>query len=178
MKKIAVLSAFLALFVLTGCPDKDVDVEGDEEYGEDGGYVDEDGQGGQVGDEQAADSTQPTKTAPIVTQGRAVGSVYFDFDKFNIRPDMQSVIDSASQELSGGDYQIVIEGNTDEFGTDEYNYALGTKRAISTRDALVVKGVKRANIRVVSFGESKPVCTNKTKQCYQQNRRADIKIAE
>ncbi len=72
----------------------------------------------------------------------------------------------------------MIEGNTDEFGTDEYNYALGTKRAIAVRDALVVKGMSRDSIRVVSFGESKPICMDKTRDCYQKNRRSDVKVSK
>ena len=92
---------------------------------------------------------------------------------------MQSVVDAAASNIgSRANYQVVIEGNTDEFGTDEYNYALGTKRAIAVREALVVKGINKDGIRVVSFGESKPVCTDKTKECYQKNRCSDIRLAE
>ncbi len=170
MKKIiGVLGALLALFLLTGCPSKQVDVEGQ-------GYEDV--------DEEYDTPTRTSKPATTTQQvqevtGQTLGSVYFDFDKFNIRGDMQSVIDGVSEDLKKRDsYDVVIEGNTDEIGTDEYNYALGTKRAISVRDALVIKGVNRANIRVVSFGESKPVCTEKEKECYQKNRRADIKLSE
>ncbi len=164
MKKvIGVLGALLALFILTGCPSKQVEVESQEF------------------EEEEYDYDTPTRTQqPVQTAtGETLGSVYFDFDKFNIRSDMQSAVDKAAEDLRRkGTYDVVIEGNTDEIGTDEYNYALGTKRAISVRDALVIKGVNRANIRVVSFGESKPVCTEKDQECYQKNRRADIKLSE
>ena len=71
---------------------------------------------------------------------------------------------------------IKVEGNCDEWGTDEYNYALGLKRAKSAKDALVRNGVSADRIAVVSFGESNPVCTDKTKACDAQNRRADFKV--
>lgn len=168
MKKIAALGALAALFVLTGCPDKKVNVEGEG-----------------TGSETITTQTPPPAPAPSgnagsdAIDGEVIGSVYFDFDKFNIRPDMQSVVDEASSNINArGSYKVVIEGNTDEFGTDEYNYALGTKRAIAVREALVVKGADKDSIRVISFGESKPICTEKTKECYQQNRRGDIKVAE
>ncbi len=165
--KAIVLSVFAALFMLTGCPDKKVNVGSD-------------------GDSSQSQPSKPVDSDNTSSSGNggtievdSVNSVYFDFDKYNIRQDMQSVVDAAASNISSrANYQVVIEGNTDEFGTDEYNYALGTKRAIAVREALVVKGINKDGIRVVSFGESKPVCTDKTKECYQKNRRSDIRLAE
>ncbi|GAD18463.1 OmpA family protein [Helicobacter fennelliae] len=173
MKKIAALGAFLALFLLTGCPEKQVNVE---QEGEGANAQVEVNQPTSTTDDEPA-QVQSTQQQP--QEDSLVESIYFDFDKFNIRADMQSSIDKAAEEISqAGNAKVVIEGNTDEFGTDEYNYALGTKRAIATRDALVVKGINKGNVRVVSFGESKPICTAKTKECYQKNRRSDIKIVK
>ena len=66
--------------------------------------------------------------------------VYFDFDKFNIRDDMQNRVDKASEMITGNE-RLVLEGNCDEWGSDEYNYALGLKRAKSVKDALKKRGV-------------------------------------
>lgn len=152
-KAIGTAGALAALLIITGCANKEVGLEGE--------------------------STFESSTPAATISSDTLGSVYFDFDKFNIRSDMQSVVDEASDDLKvRGEYSVVIEGNTDEIGTDEYNYALGTKRAISVRDALVVKGINRDSIRVVSFGESKPICTEQDQECYQKNRRADIKISD
>ena len=70
--------------------------------------------------------------------------------------------------------QIRIEGNCDEFGTDEFNYALGLKRAKAVKSLLVSNGIPSAKIAVVSYGESNPVCRGKTAACHAKNRRAEI----
>jgi len=74
--------------------------------------------------------------------------------------------------------KIRIEGNCDEFGTDEFNYALGLKRAKSVKGFLVTNGIPAANISVVSYGESNPVCKGATPACHAKNRRAEISGAE
>ncbi|STO97258.1 OmpA family protein [Helicobacter canis] len=160
-KAVVIFGVVAALFMLTGCPKEKVNVVG-------------------AGDgEMVGGSSESTSSISSKETGDLLGSVYFDFDKFVIRPDMQSVVDEiATQAQSQDSIQLVIEGNTDEFGTDEYNYALGTKRAIAVRDALVVKGMSRDSIRVVSFGESKPICMDKTRDCYQKNRRSDVKVSK
>lgn len=171
MKKFMLFGAAFALVLMTGCGNKGVEVDSDEDddtttevyQGARGSGSGSGGAGGVFGDGTDA--------------GETIGSVYFDFDRFNIRGDMQSVIDEAARSIKGKQsYQVTIEGNADERGTDEYNYALGTKRAIAVRDALSLKGVNPANIRVISFGESKPLCTEQTEECYQQNRRGDIRV--
>jgi peptidoglycan-associated lipoprotein len=73
--------------------------------------------------------------------------------------------------------QIKIEGNCDEFGTDEYNYALGLKRAKAVKDSLAAQGVSTGKTVIVSFGESSPVCTEPNDTCYDRNRRVDIRLA-
>ena len=108
-----------------------------------------------------------------------VQNVYFDFDKFNIKGDMQPVINTNAGLFNQSEAQalsVKIEGNCDEWGTDEYNYALGLKRAKAAKDALVKQGVAADRIMVVSYGESNPVCTDKTKACDAQNRRAEFKV--
>ena len=108
-----------------------------------------------------------------------VGTVYFDFDKFNIKGDMQPVINTNAGLFNQADAQnlsVKVEGNCDEWGTDEYNYALGLKRAKAAKDALVKQGVNADRIMVVSYGESNPVCTDKSKACDAQNRRAEFKV--
>lgn len=174
MKKFMLFGAAFALFLMTGCADKGVNVDSDEDDDTDTEvYQGARGSRGGSGGSGAGGSV----FGEGGDAGETIGSVYFDFDRFNIRGDMQSVIDEAARSIKGQQsYQVTIEGNADERGTDEYNYALGTKRAIAVRDALSLKGVNPANIRVISFGESKPLCTEQTEECYQQNRRGDIRV--
>ncbi|UFH58670.1 OmpA family protein [Sulfurovum mangrovi] len=106
-------------------------------------------------------------------------SIYFDFDGYNIVPSMENRMahNAAKVENSGGS-KVKLEGNCDEFGTDEYNYALGLKRAKAVKDALADKGVNTSNVVMVSFGESSPVCSNSSDECYAQNRRVDLRLVK
>jgi peptidoglycan-associated lipoprotein len=109
---------------------------------------------------------------------RKMQTVNFDFDKFNIRADMKPRVD-ANTELATGDakdYMIKLEGNCDEWGSDEYNYALGLRRANAIKSEMTANGVAAERITMVSYGESNPVCTEKTKECWASNRRVDFKL--
>jgi len=108
-------------------------------------------------------------------------SVHFGFDKYKLSDEMREVttsnyvkIDETQQSYS--DLKIKLEGNCDEWGSDEYNYALGLKRAKATKDALVADGVDANKIVMVSFGESNPVCTQRNTACWKMNRRVDYRL--
>jgi peptidoglycan-associated lipoprotein len=105
-------------------------------------------------------------------------SVYFDFDQFNIREDMQSNVstDASVANNQAKNYTIKLEGNCDEWGSDEYNFALGLKRAEAVKKAMAAEGVDTGRITMVSYGESNPVCSTKTKDCWAKNRRVDFKL--
>jgi len=107
-------------------------------------------------------------------------TVYFDYDKFNIRPDMKDRVSNSAKIANGpaSDYSIKLEGNCDEWGSDEYNYALGLKRAAAVKKALVAEGINSSRISMVSNGESSPVCNDKTKECWAQNRRVDFELRQ
>ncbi|MDU7693515.1 MAG: OmpA family protein [Helicobacter sp.] len=124
-----------------------------------------------------SDTTATDDATNAIPSGSVIGRVYFDYDKYNIRSDMQDVvINTATIINQDRDINVIIEGNTDEFGTDEYNLALGNRRALTIKSALSTSGVDPNIIRTISLGKSKPVCFNKTNQCYQENRRGDVKI--
>jgi peptidoglycan-associated lipoprotein len=102
-------------------------------------------------------------------------SVYFDFDSYSVKTDYQSLLQAHAQYLkSHPDRHILIQGNTDERGTSEYNLALGQKRAEAVRSALVTLGVSDSQIEAVSLGKEKPVATGHDEASWAQNRRADI----
>ena len=107
-----------------------------------------------------------------------LSSIYFDFDKFSIRSNMQSTLstDATIVKSEAKDYSVKLEGNCDEWGSDEYNFALGLKRAQSVKKALVSEGVPANSITMVSYGESNPICHEKTKECWAKSRRVDFKL--
>ena len=109
---------------------------------------------------------------------KSMTSVYFDFDKYNIREDMKANVtnDSNVAKAAASAYGVKLEGNCDEWGSDEYNFALGLKRAQAVKTELVNEGVDAKRISMVSLGKSTPVCTEKTKECWAKNRRVDFKL--
>ncbi len=99
--------------------------------------------------------------------------IYFNFDKYNIRKDQWPKVEKLAKLIksNSANYTIRIEGNCDEWGTEEYNYALGLKRANSVKNALVQLGVDPKKLTVISYGELNPVCTAHAKWCWRLNRR-------
>ncbi|MDR0717501.1 MAG: peptidoglycan-associated lipoprotein Pal [Azoarcus sp.] len=103
------------------------------------------------------------------------GSVYFDYDSFVIRAEARPVINSNARYLSQNrNAKVLIQGNTDERGSHEYNLALGQKRANAVRQALKLLGVRDEQVEAVSLGKEKPRCFEVSESCYAQNRRGDF----
>ncbi|MBT5935413.1 OmpA family protein [Sulfurimonas sp.] len=105
-------------------------------------------------------------------------AIYFAFDKFEIDTAMQVKISEAADLGKNGakSYSVKLEGNCDEWGSDEYNFALGLKRASNVKKALVSEGIDTSRISMVSYGESNAVCSDKTQACWAKNRRVDFKL--
>ncbi|MEX0908201.1 MAG: OmpA family protein, partial [Gemmatimonadaceae bacterium] len=105
--------------------------------------------------------------------------IYFDFDKSDIRPDAAATLDRKIPWLQANPgMRIRIEGNADNRGSDEYNLALGQRRAASARQYLADRGIDAGRFDLVSYGEERPVCseTPMTEACHQLNRRDDFRI--
>jgi len=104
--------------------------------------------------------------------------VYFDFDKYSIRTDQMPVIKKLADLLKNTqqNFTLRIEGNCDEWGSDEYNYALGLKRAKTIKQVLTDLGVDSNKLTIISYGESNPVCTEHTKSCWAKNRRVNFTL--
>jgi peptidoglycan-associated lipoprotein len=102
-------------------------------------------------------------------------SVYFDFDSFTIRDEFRPVVEAHAKFLvTNTARKVVVQGNTDERGSREYNLALGQKRSEAVRRALTSLGVTDAQIEAVSFGEEKPKAAGADEAAFAENRRADI----
>ena len=123
---------------------------------------------------------QNQATATLVVRERVVlefEDVHFDFDKFNLRPDALKILDAAIARLQANPtVQVTIEGHTDAIGTQQYNLALGERRANSARDYLVSRGINGSRLRTVSFGEDRPIDTNETPAGRARNRRAHLTV--
>jgi len=98
--------------------------------------------------------------------------IYFDFDKYDIRPGDAKTLDSNATWLKGNNNLVLIEGHCDERGTNEYNLALGERRAKATMNYLVSQGVQAGRITIISYGEERPICTEHNEACWAKNRRA------
>ena len=105
-------------------------------------------------------------------------SIYFDFDQFVIKQEFIPLVEAHASFLSQNpDIRMMIQGNTDERGSREYNLALGQKRAEALKQALVRMGARNHQIEAVSLGEEKPRCTQSNESCWAENRRADMLYA-
>ena len=187
MKKIGLYSVVLAALLVGGCTQKSVQVDSDSvstgahSNGLDSKLNAMDNvkldfvEGLSDGGDWRNDRVFSTMIDGKLVQ---VTSLYFPFDKFHLTEDMVTRAKTNSQSILavGRDVKITLECNTDEWGTDEYNYALGLKRANTAKQALVNDGVNAATIAMVSFGEGNPVCTEKSQKCWQMNRRVDYKV--
>lgn len=101
-----------------------------------------------------------------------VRDVFFDYDKYDMRPDQQGSVQSSAQFLAQHpNINFTVEGHCDERGSTEYNLALGDNRANAVKNALVQAGVSGSRIKTISYGKEKPFCTESNEQCWQQNRR-------
>jgi peptidoglycan-associated lipoprotein len=104
-------------------------------------------------------------------------TVYFDFDKSDIRADQRDrVTTNAGIFNRWKQWQISVEGNCDERGTNEYNLALGERRATSGKQALVAAGVEATRITTVSYGKERPVNPGHDEAAWTQNRRDDFRV--
>jgi peptidoglycan-associated lipoprotein len=116
----------------------------------------------------------PTRTVPVAEQFQTImQDVLFDYDKSTIRPTAMDQLQSEAQWLvKNPSVHIVIEGNADERGGQEYNIALGDERAAAVRKLLLSRGVLESRMETVSYGEERPLCREESENCWQRNRRA------
>jgi peptidoglycan-associated lipoprotein len=117
------------------------------------------------------------KSLDQINREKPLGTVYFDYDKALIRDDAKPTLDTNAAWLKRfRTVQILIEGHCDERGTEEYNMALGEKRAKSAQDYLLSLGIGSDRIRIISYGKSQPINPGHDDAAWQMNRRAQFTV--
>ena len=127
----------------------------------------------------APSTAAPSSTPPAPSEFRETANlkdVFFDFDKYDIRASDATVLDANAAWLKSNDNLVLIEGHCDERGTNEYNLALGERRAKATMNYLVGQGVQANRITIISYGKERPTCTEHSEGCWAKNRRAHFLV--
>ena len=180
MKKVLFSSAIVAALIFTGCSSKNPSIDTTKDTNSEQNAKNNSntetvsGTDIVVNENNSADSNEMSMS----TLESQMQSVHFNFDQFSLSSSMNDKVseNAALATTKASSYMIKVEGNCDEWGSDEYNYALGLKRANSAKAVLVEEGVSPERISMVSYGESNPVCNDKTKECWAENRRVDFKL--
>jgi peptidoglycan-associated lipoprotein len=136
--------------------------------------------GAGAGGAAATGTTIPSLPSPKeFVESAALRDVFFDFDRYDVRAGDKGTLDENAKWLkSNQSALLLIEGHADERGTNEYNLALGERRAKATRDYLVSVGIDAGRITVISYGEERPTCTEKADGCWAKNRRAHFLVKQ
>ena len=153
--------AFTAATLATGC--SLFDGGGDEEA--------TNGSGFDSGPDMGGDGSMPVSVPELET-------VYFDYDRSNVREDQKGTLRGNSQQISAHSEwaTVVVEGHCDERGSEEYNLALGERRASAVKQYLTNLGIPAARMDTVSFGESKPAVQGHDESAWKWNRRGEFKV--
>lgn len=115
--------------------------------------------------------------APVTPATSPLKDIFFEFDRADLRSDARDTLRANADWLkTNPSARIEIEGHCDERGTNEYNLALGAKRAQSAKDYLVSLGIAGDRLSTISYGEEIPVCREHEESCWRQNRRARFVI--
>ena len=125
----------------------------------------------------------PGNAVPPVKGATATGntrpdlkrSVYYEFDKYDIKPEYRALVESHARWLrSNPQARLVIEGNADEQGSREYNLALGQRRAESVSKMMTLMGVRAEQVEAISYGEERPRANGHDEKAWSENRRSDF----
>jgi peptidoglycan-associated lipoprotein len=165
MKKMAVALASLMVVACTSTPKSDSS------------------QTFQTNDKNTATAASSSAAATGMNLGQLTAEIqklekqsdYFDYNKFTVKPEFQTILQTEANFIKGHKQDIVtLEGNADERGSDKYNLDLGNKRAAAVEESLAKMGVPTTQIRIVSLGKEKPRLVCHQEKCWKENRRVDF----
>ena len=121
----------------------------------------------------------PEEAAAEARRAAAAGlqRIHFDFDRSDLTDEARQIlVNNAALLRAAPQVNVLIEGHTDERGSDEYNLALGERRAIAARNYLVSLGISADRLRIISYGEEMPIALERNEEAWAMNRRAEFKI--
>lgn len=134
-------------------------------------------QGSTSGAVSGSELTAEQQALAEATQAGVV--VYFDYDRAEIKPEFVPIVTAHARYLNGNPQRRVrLEGHSDERGSREYNIGLGERRAQAVRRALLLQGVREAQITTVSYGEERPAIMGSDEDAYARNRRVELVYAQ
>jgi peptidoglycan-associated lipoprotein len=169
MKRLIIPS--LLVLLLSGCasaPDAEQDAAPVETRGASAGQV----------ATVTTDDVDSHRLPPELADSRSIlsrRSIYFDYDRFDIRPEYRDLVAAHARFLADKrSFRMLIQGNTDERGSREYNLALGQKRADAVKKQLVLLGAREEQVEAVSLGEEKPKHPGQDEEAWAENRRSDL----
>lgn len=119
------------------------------------------------------------KSLDQINREKPLGTIYFDYDRAAIRDDARTIMDGNSAWMKKfRTAKVLVEGHCDERGTEEYNLALGEKRAKAAQDYLLSTGVSADRLKIISYGKSQPLNPGHDESAWQMNRRAQFLVIE
>lgn len=128
---------------------------------------------------KVVEQPKPAEPAVVAPAEAVFETIYFDFDKSDLRPDARNVLAKSAELLKGkNDGKIRIEGHCDERGSAEYNLALGERRANSALQYLLTLGVAPDKLTVISYGKEKPAVQGSDESAWSKNRRAEFVVVK
>ncbi|MHB8137277.1 MAG: peptidoglycan-associated lipoprotein Pal [Smithellaceae bacterium] len=158
----------LSLTVFSGCADKKSIVKDDTTAAED-----EAARRAREREQADREAAMRARDAALLTPQ----NIYFDYDQSSIRPDARETLKTNASIFTHKSAQsIVIGGYCDERGTDEYNMALGQRRAQEAKQYLVNLGIRASRIQTISYGEENPLDSRSTEEAWAKNRRAEFHL--
>jgi peptidoglycan-associated lipoprotein len=117
--------------------------------------------------------------SPVTAASSPLKDVFFEYDRYDLTSDARTTLRANADWLkSNSTTRVEIEGHCDERGTNEYNLALGAKRAQAAREFLSTLGIPADRLSTISYGEEIPVCREQSESCWKQNRRARFVIVQ
>jgi len=122
-------------------------------------------------------SMRDAANAATMLRSTLTAMVHFDFDMSDIRPDDKAILDAKVPILQANPQVMIrIAGHTDERGSDEYNLALGERRAAAAKKYLIEHGIAESRIETISYGEERPIAQGSNEDAWAQNRRDEFEI--
>ncbi len=184
MKSLLYASTIAAVLIFTGCGSSEPTVDDSanaNSQAEELNIVDENNANDSESGISQNNLDAANNNSTLESLEAKIAPIYFGFDKYTLTDEDIDTIRANTEmvtDVTTANYAVKLEGNCDEWGSDEYNFALGLKRANVVKDEMINDGFPAEKITLVSYGSSSPVCTDKTQECWSKNRRVDFKLQQ